>query len=125
MRPSALLLFAALCGSLSSCIVGGACTTIGCVNGVRIDWSGRATGDRLAVVADGVRYEITCPASSSGPLWCDPDGVRFEGRPTSLRVEVTTSNGVRSGTFTPTYRTSTPNGPDCGPVCYQATVTVM
>ena len=124
MRPSRILCFALLCGSLSSCIVGGSCSLIGCINGVRITWSGRTGDERVVLIADGARHEITCPTNTP-TLSCDLDGVRFEGQPQTLQVEVTTPAGVRTGTFSPTYQTSTPNGPDCGPVCYQATVTVM
>lgn len=124
MTLRSLLLLLCLSLSLPSCIVGGACTLIGCVNGVRITWSGRTTSDRLVVIADGTRYEVDV-RSASAPFWIEPDAVRFEGRPTSLRVELTTPSGTRSGTFTPVWTTSTPNGPDCGPVCYTATVTVQ
>ena len=40
-------------------------------------------------------------------------------------IRVTTSTGTRSQEFAPEYEDLYPNGPDCGAVCKQATVTVQ
>ncbi|MFO0626182.1 MAG: hypothetical protein U0325_11250 [Polyangiales bacterium] len=108
----------------TGCIVGGECTLIGCADGVDITWSGASSQDRGTLVADGVTYAFDCAAAPSSTVWCTSTGVRLQRTPTALRVDVVTPSGARSGTFSPRYTTSRPNGPDCDPVCRGATVTV-
>lgn len=123
MRTAVLLLGVAFMG-VSGCIVGGACTAIGCADGVSVAWANPSPRDRGTLIADGVTYAFDCAAAPTATVWCTPTGLRLSATPTTLRVEVVTSTGTRSGSFTVAYTTSRPNGPDCEPVCRNATVTV-
>ena len=120
----ALMAFTFLAALLPGCLVGGACTTIGCLDGVDVRWSSASPTDRGTITADGVVMPFDCAASSSRGVSCTGAGVRVQGRPARLQVEVITATGTRTGSFTPQYVQSRPNGPDCDPVCSNATVTV-
>jgi len=100
------------------------CTLIGCDDGVQIAWSGAAASDRGVVTLDGVARPFDCAAANAPPVQCTPTGLRVTGRPVTVQIELTTAAGVRRATFAPAYTAARPNGPDCDPVCYQATVTV-
>lgn len=100
------------------------CTLLGCDDGVQITWSGAAASDRGVVTLDGVARPFDCAAANTLPVQCTPTGLRVTGRPVTVQIEVTTAAGVRRATLTPAYTATRPNGPDCEPVCYQATVAV-
>lgn len=120
-----LLALALVAGAAApGCVVGGACTLIGCADGVDVNWSDASSEDRGTLVADGVAYAFDCAVGSSSTVACTPTGARLRLAPLTLRVDVVTRSGARRGTFTPSYTTSRPNGPDCDPVCRGATVTV-
>jgi hypothetical protein len=119
------IVMALLAGAAASgCIVGGACTTIGCADGVNVEWSGATMRERGTLVIDGEILAFDCAAGPTAAVWCTPKGLRLTRTPTTLRVEVITDRGTRSGSFTPQYTSNRPNGPDCDPVCRGATVTV-
>lgn len=119
-----LVMTALLASALASgCIGGGECTAIGCADGVNVEWSGATMRERGTLVLDGQTLAFDCSATTAA-VWCTPTGLRLMRTPVTLRVEVITDRGVRSGSFTPQYTTSRPNGPDCDPVCRGATVTV-
>ncbi len=107
----------------AGCVGSNACTLIGCVDGVQVNWSGASSADRGKLTADGVTVNFDC-AASSAEYTCNPAGILFRGRPARLSVEVTSAAGTRTASFTPQYVQSRPNGPGCDPVCNNATVTV-
>lgn len=108
----------------AGCVGSNACTLIGCVDGVQVNWSGASSVDRGTITADGVAIPFNCATGSTSTLVCTGTGVRLQGRPARLQVEVTTATGTRTASFTPQYVQSRPNGPGCDPVCNNATVTV-
>ncbi|MFO0610820.1 MAG: hypothetical protein U0324_47095 [Polyangiales bacterium] len=117
-----VLMFASL--AVGGCVGSSSCTLIGCLDGVTVNWSGASSTDRGTLTADGVAIAFDCAAPSGSTVLCTGTGVRLQGRPASLRVEVMTRAGARTASFTPQYVQSRPNGPGCDPVCNSATVTV-
>ena len=100
------------------------CTLAGCQSGLGVELSARPTGP--------FRVEVTVPgATSGGPTYvydcpdaarCVPGAFFPDFAPTHVTVRVTTTAGVVTRSFTPTYRTHSPNGEDCEPTCREATV---
>lgn len=119
LRPSLIALGLLVCVS-----AGCSCPLIGCVDGVRVSWSGASPTDRGTITADGVAMPFDCAGAATSTLFCTGTGVQLNGRPTRLQVEVITATGTRTASFTPQYVESRPNGPRCEPVCNNATVTV-
>jgi hypothetical protein len=122
----------------------GACTLIGCDDGLTIKFSLDEPGTyTFELVADG--ESITCsaalplpPCSSGGASNCSANGVfvgesgcaldpsaqsledlAFMGTtPTSVEITVLRDGvEITRQTFTPAYKTVTPNGPGCDPTC--------
>lgn len=145
---AALALIAA-CGDSSSGADGQACTTIGCVDGFSVNVASTGTwkpGNYLVtVVADGVT--TTCSATfplTGAAAQCSGSGVvvglsgsalpaeqqsipnvAIQSTPKSVKVEIARDGAsLGSQTFTPTYKTSQPNGPNCAPTCTQASDTL-
>lgn len=127
----------------------GACTLIGCVNGVTIEFTLREAGSYVVTV-DAGGQKTTCmatlPLSGADTVSpCDREGVILtrsgsalpaaqqslgglfvsDTTASSITVKITRDGAtVREQTFTPQYSTSRPNGPNCDPVCTQATHTL-
>lgn len=99
-----------------------ACTLIGCSDGVTVTVENAP--------AAPYTIEVGLPDGSSRSTRCEPThdcagGVFVEGvTGDRLAVRVTGANGTSTHTVTPRYAELTPNGPQCGPVCRQARVTV-
>lgn len=104
------------------------CTEIGCSDGITV---------HLPVVPAGTyKVEIVIPGTGSGgPSYayecaggagCQQD-IFFPGLALNrITVRVTTALGSRLTEITdPVYVTAQPNGPDCPPLCRQATVTAL
>ncbi|MBI4954183.1 MAG: hypothetical protein HY908_19320 [Myxococcales bacterium] len=134
---------------LPSCDLMRSCTEMGCGAAFRVELAPALAGAadyRIDVTADGVLTSctVTLPfASCTGAPACVPPESAFlversgcalpasehqitgvlwpASGPTTVTVEVR-RNGtlLATGTYTPTYRSSEPNGPDCGPVCTEA-----
>ncbi len=149
MRNSASLLIcllgaAALGGS--SCDDESGCTEIGCFNRFALyirpsesDSSARfAAGTyRFDATVDGetIGCNFAIPADRTAHYECtgreilagtDQILVTFPGTPET--IEVTLSAGaaeVLSDTYAPIYEASTPNGPDCPPLCRGASATAF
>lgn len=95
------------------------CTMIGCNNGLSVVISGPQRDYTVTVKSGGtVLHSFTCRANEP----CQ--GFVENQTPASVTVDVTSSAGTVSRSFTPEYRMNRPNGPDCPPECRQATVTV-
>jgi hypothetical protein len=89
------------------------------------------------VTVGGQAFAVDCPDAGDPAVLCDADSVTIQlpdgvggGEVTwSLSIEGTdTAMGggdyVGSGTFTPEWTSSTPNGPDCGSTCWSGEGTV-
>lgn len=127
---------------LSSCVAPEqkACTTIGCVDGVRVDFSYKEKGSYLVeVTLDDVKTtcKATLPLTNPPPSPCDRDGVYLTLSGSALPADQHSIGGVlvtsttakhivvrvtRDGTVLGTLdRTITwvvtpgPNGPECEP----------
>ena len=145
--PFALALALALagCGALSPQPQG--CTEIGCVNGYQITLSSaspwKAGKYTVEVVSDGVTTTCTAtlPLTSTSTAECTGAGVQIglsgsmlpaeqqslsdillASTPRAVKITVS-RDGAQLVTkdFTPKYKTSQPNGPDCEPTCTSAT----
>jgi hypothetical protein len=129
----------------------GVCTLIGCEDGLTIEFELTEPGAyTFDLVADG--EPITCtgalplpPCSSAGGATCSESGVSigesgcalgssshsllnlsFSGS-TPAKVELTIKRDgaeVAQQSFTPEYKTFTPNGPGCEPTCTNAEVSL-
>src|SRR5262245_13499373 len=117
------------------------CTLIGCTDELEIklvpSWSGDYT---IELVLDGKPASFRCagerPQQIAGGLVvtrCASDGATLLAAPVKIDVKVSvgvlgdggpmTGPSDRTGSFTPMYVTSQPNGPTCEPTCRQAAVT--
>ncbi|WP_420130168.1 hypothetical protein [Longimicrobium sp.] len=114
------LLFSALAALLAGCIPTGACTLIGCFDGLSVEFSRPPAGPfRIeATVANGTAVQpIECTDASS----CDLTFRDLIAEQVTLRL--TTAEGTLTQSFQPRYEDLYPNGRRCGPSCRQATVT--
>jgi hypothetical protein len=130
MRRSGTLFAAALTLGTAACralLDSGdvVCTRIGCSSGLTIRFDavpppGAYRVELLPAGEGGPRYVVECPDASR----CT-GGATFPGFTGDyVVVRVTTARGVLTREVRPTYTESRPNGPDCPPVCQQATVAV-
>jgi hypothetical protein len=127
-----------------------ACTGIGCVDGLSVDFSRplRESGAyRITLELDGERVtcEATLPfASCSADGGCSsPDvlllrsgcalpaqaheltGIQVKSAPVRARIVVERAGvAVADEEFAPSYVRSQPNGEGCGPICEQARVSL-
>jgi hypothetical protein len=144
-----LLALAPGCGSShnSAPDTGPACTEIGCGPTLKIRFdrpSWPAGSYQIQVTADGATAacSVTIPLACNAPSACtgggdlspelsgcalDPALQRIEGvslaytTPASVMVRVVQDEReLGTGSFTPTYATSQPNGAACPPVCHGA-----
>jgi len=123
-----------------------ACTTIGCVNGLSVDFSAplRERGAyRITLELDGrqVTCEATLPFASCGAEGgCSSSevilmrsgcalpaeaheltGVQVMSTPAAARIAIERDgNAVAEEELTPSYVQAQPNGEGCGPTCEQA-----
>jgi hypothetical protein len=112
---------------LASCVLaigcnlpGGACTDIGCENGLVVAIQGSPPGPwRVEVSAGPETRALECPAGSPCQF------VQFQGfTPSTATVTVTMGDRTATSQVTITPREVRPNGPSCLPVCNQPLVTV-
>ena len=83
------------------------------------------SGDRAFSVRakhgfNGPHYVYDCANAAQCGTWA----MFTDYTPEAVTIRVTTSAGTREQTAQPTYSVSRPNGPNCGPECRQAQVTV-
>ena len=113
-----VLLVGAACGQRGTDPSAIACTEIGCSDGLAVELE-RVGAATIELVEDGVtRHSFECSAGAA----CRT----FVPGYTPARVEIVMRQGdtSRRHTVQPGYTINRPNGPDCPPVCRQATVTV-
>jgi hypothetical protein len=100
----------------------GACTLIGCENGLSVQFAVALTGAYRVEAWSELRtmpQVFECGAGEVCPSVFFPD---FQGH--DVVVRVTTAAGTRMQEFPRVeYDAQYPNGRDCGAVCEQATVT--
>jgi hypothetical protein len=148
MRTTLLVFLASLLGACSS---DKACTTIGCVDGFSLSFgAGVKTAGSYVIDLDADGKKVRCEAKLPLPpceqiqnpcndasvtlelSGCALDasahsipGLRVSGKPAKVVVSVNRDNlQLITEEFTPAYTTSTPNGPDCEPVCTQASASL-
>lgn len=125
-----LRLLAPLLLLVNACEIGKDCTLIGCLNQLTIEVTGAGdviglsgsvtVGGRTFVVDcdDPAATEVTCDGSAIIVQLADGEGGGEVGWSLSADGADTGGQGYAGeGTFTPTWTTSEPNGPDCGPTC--------
>lgn len=131
-----------------------ACTEIGCQNGLHLTWpqgSWKSGTYSVEVTLDGTK--VTCEgrlplaACDSGPTFkCSPgasvrvgesgcalpaaqhglSGIDIESSPAQVKIAVRRDGvEVSAQDLTPTYTDSRPNGPQCEPVCHQASAALV
>ncbi len=117
---------------------GKACTLIGCVDMLTIQPK-TPQGSVIALVQgtlviDGATFAVQCfgdnigvkaDAPSKLSVQCSDQGLQIFGTPSKVVVTLSSGDYAISGAvIEPSYKTSQPNGPDCDPICKQATVAV-
>ena len=123
--PATLLALAAGCDVLG--IGSTHCTLIGCTDGITVRLTALPTGPyRVEILVGsgpgGPSYAYDCAGGSA----CLQDIFFPELVLNSIIVRVTTPLGTRDTEIAnPVYETSRPNGPDCPPLCRQASVTAQ
>ena len=127
-RPGTALLAFTLATGCDALGVGDkACTEIGCSDGITVHLPAVPTGPyRVEILVgsgpSGVSYAYEC---AGGPT-CQQDIFFPELVLDRIIVKVTSPLGSRLTEISnPVYVTSQPNGPDCPPLCRQATVTAQ
>ncbi len=122
-----------------------ACTQIGCVSTltVHVNGAGGAIGLSGMVTVGGRSFIVTCDEPTTNEAQCDgsdltfqlPDGIGGGEVVWSLSadgaaVDTADTGGhgggsyAGNGTVTPAWGSSTPNGPDCPPTCWEGEATV-
>lgn len=113
-------LFSATAAGLAGCTPFGACTLIGCEDGLSVEFQRPPAGAfriEASVPGDPTQYAIDCASAAT----CFP---MFPGLVAQrVTIRLVTQEGTRTQEFQPRYEDFYPNGRRCGPACRQATVT--
>ena len=127
-RPRAALIAFILAMGCDTLGIGShSCTEIGCTDGITVHLPALPTGPyRVEIVVgsgpSGLSYAYDC---AGGPT-CQQDIFFPELVLDRIIVKVTTPLGSRlTEIANPAYVTLQPNGPDCPPLCRQASVTAQ
>ena len=94
-----------------------ACTLAACNSVLTVIFPQAITGP--------VTVNFTSPDAGSRSVVCNNpcSFVRIENyAPANVRIEVVSPTSTTARDFTPGYTRVEPNGPDCGPVCFQGGV---
>ena len=128
----------------------GACTEIGCIDGLQVTFEPPLMGKgtyTFDVTVDGTAYscDATIPLEGSSTVCgtggvvsiylsgteLDPSqqslrGLHVEGTPKSVQIQVHRDKAlVADADLSPKYQVTQPNGPDCPPTCNSAAVDVV
>ena len=128
---------------------GDACTEIGCIDGLTVNFQPALMGKgtyTFDVTVDGTAYscDAAIPLAGSSTVCgtggvvsiflsgteLDPSeqslpGLHVEGTPKSVKIHVERDRDpVADADLSPTYQELQPNGPDCPPTCHSAAVDV-
>lgn len=119
MRIRSPLLYAAA-AVLAGCTPFGACTLVGCDDGLAVQFQQPPASPfriEASVPGDPTQYAIDCASAQA----CFP---MFSGLVAErVTIRLITQQGTRTQEFQPGYKNVYPNGRRCGPACRQATVT--
>lgn len=115
-------LYSATAAFMAGCTPFGACTLIGCDNGLAVDFNRAPQG--------AFRIEVTTPGDATvHAIDCDSAATCVMMFPGLMAEQVTvraiTQQGTFTQTFQPDYEELYPNGRRCGPACRQASVIVQ
>ena len=98
----------------------GECTLIGCESGLGVNFGEGVLppgGEVTAISSSGQERTFTCPQAGR----CN--GAMFRDfTPTQVQVIVRYGETVQTQSFSPSYRTTRPNGGNCDPECTYAEV---
>jgi hypothetical protein len=96
------------------------CTLIGCEDGLNVQVNNSVNQSVSVNVRSGTHVigSFACTAGQPCAAF-----IRNQ-TPANVTIEVTSQAGTVSRNYSPEYRTTRPNGPDCPPECRQAVVTV-
>jgi hypothetical protein len=133
---------------------GGACTQIGCTDGLQVGLvpsEGWPAGQYVfSIETDGAMQSCSgnlplLPCENGSSLTCQGPalasigesgcalapsahgfaGISFQGMPKNVVVRIERDGAVIADrTLSPTYVTTQPNGPDCGPTCHSASAQI-
>jgi len=120
MSAALVALLAGCTGSLDQ-----VCTLLACENGLTVNLTQAPAGAYsievfTAAAANGPHYIFQCASAAN----CGTTTFFAEFTPANVVVRVTTQAGTREESVTPGYQQVRPNGPNCGPECKQASITV-
>lgn len=133
-RPARLLALLALSPLLAGC-EGNACTLLACDSTLLVDYGEVVVNEpySLSINPGGQPITVTClaedPEAEPLPEWleCDAGGFQITGEGAEVTtisvtvVPLSTGEAVIPGALVPlsVEEIVEPNGPDCGPVCYE------
>ena len=115
-------LFSATAALLASCTPFGACTLIGCHDGLSVQLSRPPAGPfrvEATVPNDPTVLAIDCTDAANCTLMF-PDLIAEQ-----VTLRLITAEGTITQHFQPRYEDLYPNGRRCGPSCRQANVTIQ
>ena len=122
VKISSLALVVAL--AVAGCQSSTVCTLIGCLNGLWVEIQNAPAGPITVQASEGTSGSVhteACPGTSG----CTNKLFFREFSPNQVRLTITTTGGTREQVAVPTYETSQPNGPKCGPTCRSGTVRIV
>jgi len=116
---AALLLLLAACSESEP--TGIECSGVGCANGLQVNFNRVPPLGTVVILEFGqTPWRVECGTDAD----CS-NGLFFEGLLVDyVAVRVTTAEGGILHELRPEYVETRPNGPDCPPTCWNATVTV-
>jgi hypothetical protein len=122
MRLTSLVLMVLIgaCASAEEDVGVRACTKIGCSNGLAVEVTHSSSVAINVSVRNGTQVlrMFRCDAGQTCRAFLENQ------TPADVTVVVDAGGKEVSKSFRPAYRAQRPNGPDCEPVCNQATVEV-
>jgi len=118
-RLGQLLILIGVAGCATTPRMASVCTEIGCSDGLTVEIVGNRTSHvTVEVAAVGHQTQtFECAATDA------PCRTFYEGfTPQQVTVTVKMGDDTNQRTISPDYHDNQPNGPNCPPVCRQATV---
>ena len=115
---------------LSACgQIGEMCTQIGCMSGISLSiydsYGSPVSGSYGTITVDGTEYTYDCNTADQLSVICDEETVLLlveEGE--SIVYSINFADESASGETQLDFEESNPNGDDCPPTCYYASITV-